>query len=231
MTQSVRETTECRLNRRGLLVGAIALASAAVSGVASGARAAMASVANAGGERRGQALVAAMQRGGYVLYLRHGITDRAEIDTGILNGDRTLQRNLNEAGRVQSVEIGVAFRALGIPADTVLAGPVFRARETAALAFGVENVRVTDDLTADEYAGVRLPAVIAATRAFLTQPPVSGNTVLVAHGGLLSLATNRSVRYTLPEGGIVVFQPLGAGGYRYVGSIAAEELIALATGG
>ncbi len=179
-------------------------------------------------ELRGQALVDEMQRGGYVLYLRHGITDRSQIDTGILNGDRTLQCNLNEEGRVQSVEIGAALRTLGVPTDTVFAGPVFRARETAELAFGPERVQITDDLTADEYAGAQLPAVIAATRAFLAQPPPSGNTVVVAHGGLLSLATNRGIRYTLPEGGTVVFQPLGAAGYRYIGSLPPDELFALA---
>ena len=45
-------------------------------------------------------------------------------------------------------------------ADPILTGPVFRARDTAELAFGPERVEVTDSLLADDYAGGRWQWVV-----------------------------------------------------------------------
>ena len=64
--------------------------------------------------------------------------------------------------RLQAARIGPTLRTLGIPAkQPVLAGPVFRARDTAELAFGADTVRVTDSLLADDYAGAKLDSVLA----------------------------------------------------------------------
>ena len=104
-------------------------------------------------------LVAAMQDGGKVIYLRHAATNANEIDTGRL-GDRAGQRNLSAAGIEQARALGPAFERLGIPLDDILASPVFRARDTAELAFGADRIAVTMDLVADDYAGPELRAML-----------------------------------------------------------------------
>ena len=99
-----------------------------------------------------EVLVAAIQDGGKVIYLRHAATNQREVDTGRL-GDRSGQRNLSADGIRQAERLGHALRALRVPLNEILASPVFRARDTAELAFGEDQIKVTMDLVADEYAG------------------------------------------------------------------------------
>jgi phosphohistidine phosphatase SixA len=98
-------------------------------------------------------------------------------------GDRPGQRNISPAGVAQSRRIGARFSELGIPVQRpVLAGPVFRARDTAEHAFGPDSVAVTDSLTADDYAGGRLDWVLAEhRRLFSGSVPPGTNRVLVGH--------------------------------------------------
>src|SRR5919107_956244 len=98
-------------------------------------------------EPQGRALVERLRRGGLVLFFRHADTTGMPCDRSYRIGDRAGQRNLSPEGREQSRRIGEALRMLGIPvADPVLAGAVFRARDTAEIAFGPERVQITDSL-------------------------------------------------------------------------------------
>ena len=56
----------------------------------------------------------------------------------------------------------------------MLASLVYRARDTAALAFGRADIEVTTDLVADDYAGGALRDVITATERLLTSEPPEG---------------------------------------------------------
>ena len=175
-------------------------------------------------------LVAAMQDGGKVIYMRHGATNQNEIDTGRL-GDRAGQRNLSTAGIAQAKAIGNAFRSLQIPMGQILASPVFRARDTGELAFG-ERVQVTMDLVADDYAGQNVPAMITATRRLLrTLTPPGDNRILIGHRTPLEMVLERSFPDTvLPEGAMAVFVPAGPSNQpRLLGTITAERLIRSAT--
>ena len=80
-------------------------------------------------------LIAAMREGRKVVFLRHATTVQEQIDTGRL-GDRAGQCNLSPAGIEQARALGRAFRALDIRFGRILVSPVFRARDTAELAFG-----------------------------------------------------------------------------------------------
>jgi phosphohistidine phosphatase SixA len=176
-------------------------------------------------------LVAAMQDGGKVIYLRHGITNQAEVDTGRL-GDRAGQRNLTAAGIAQAKALGNAFRALSVPMGEILASPVFRARDTAELAFGADNIEVTMDIVADDYAGRNMSAMLTATTRLLRTPPPRGdNRILVGHRTPLELVLKRSFPDTvLPEGAMAVFVPDGAASEpRLLGVITAERFIRSAT--
>jgi phosphohistidine phosphatase SixA len=170
-------------------------------------------------------LVAAMQDGGKVIYLRHAITNQDEVDTGRL-GSREGQRNLSPAGIEQARELGRAFRSLRIPANEILASPVFRARDTAELAFGDEWVTVTMDLVADDYAGGELRRMLDATRRLLRTSAGPGmNRIMVGHRTPLEMATGQSFPDSvLPEGAMAVFHP-GGDEPRLLGTISAQRFI------
>ena len=175
-------------------------------------------------------LVAGMQDGNKVIYLRHAATNANEVDTGRL-GDRAGQRNLSAAGIAQAKALGNAFRTLNIPRGEILVSPVFRARDTGELAFGNE-INVTMDLVADDYAGPNLRAMIDATRHLLRKiPPPGDNRILIGHRTPLEMVLRRSFPDTeLPEGAMAVFLPRGAASEpQLLGTITAERFIRSAT--
>jgi phosphohistidine phosphatase SixA len=198
------------MRRRLLLAAPLLLARPARAETAQGAAAA--------------ALVAALRAGGVVVVLRHGITDRSQVDTGDL-ANRAGQRNLSEAGRAQSRRLGQAFAALSIPLGEVLTSPVFRARDTAELAFGARAV-IEPLLTADDYTPdpAQLTRQIAWLRARMGRPSAPGATdVLVGHIVPLGMALGRSLSQAeYPEGGLAIFAPGG----RLLGVLSAESLSA-----
>jgi phosphohistidine phosphatase SixA len=171
-------------------------------------------------------LVAAMREGGKVIFLRHAATNADEIDTGVI-GNRAGQRNLSEAGILQARQLGDTFRASGITLSGILASPVFRARDTGELAFGADNIEVTMDIVADDYAGRHLQTMVEATRAHLSTPPEAGtNLLLIGHRTPLQMVTGQSFPdTTLPEGAMAVFQPNGTDA-TLLGTLTAEEFAA-----
>ena len=197
-----------RFSLRMILAGAVALALSALTGAQSEA----------------EILVAAMQDGGRVIYLRHAATNSNEIDTGRL-GDRAGQRNLSKSGIQQARDLGSAFDRLGIPLSDILTSPVFRARDTAELAFGPDRITVTMDLVADDYAGGQLRAMLDATHRLLRTPPPAGtNRLLIGHRTPLQMVTGTRFPDTvLPEGALAVFQPGPTP--RLLGTVSAEQLI------
>ncbi len=176
-----------------------------------------------------EALAARMRSGGLNLYIRHARTNRAHRDSGIV-GVREGQRNITAEGQAQSRLLGSAFAALPVPHGRVLAGPVYRARDTAEIAFGAGRVDVITDLIADDYsAGVDYRAIVAAMRIRLASPPPEGlNTVMVGHRTPLEHYTRQALPDTImPEGAIAVIEPLGEA-FRWLGSLTTERLAALA---
>ncbi len=170
-----------------------------------------------------------MRSGSVVAVMRHGITDRSQVDTGDLS-DRAGQRNLSEAGRQQSLRTGRALQKMNMPIGEVLTSPVFRARETAELAFG-NAARVEPNLTADDYTPD--PALLRQRVAWLRRrtgnPLFPGVTdILVGHIVPLSMVLGRSLaQEEFPEGSFAVFTP-GAAAGRLMGIIAAETIWAAA---
>ncbi|MGK7862167.1 histidine phosphatase family protein [Falsiroseomonas sp. E2-1-a4] len=166
------------------------------------------------------ALVAALRRGGVVVVLRHAITDRSQFDRGD-RSNRAGQRNLSEAGRAQSRALGRAFAYL--PIGQVLTSPVFRALDTAELAFGARAL-VEPRLTADDY--THDPALLTANIAWLRdriRRPSAPDTVdvLVGHIVPLGMVLRCGLSQAeYPEGALAVFAPGG----RLLGVLAAETL-------
>ncbi|MGG5886264.1 hypothetical protein ACLF3G_03925 [Falsiroseomonas sp. HC035] len=160
----------------------------------------------------GLALVEALRGGGLVMFFRHADTRGEPCDRSFRIGDRAGQRNIGPVGRAQAARIGPALAELGIPVSRpVLAGPVFRARDTAELAFGTEHVAVTNRLLADDYSGGRLAWVLAEHRRLFSAPvPPGGNRVLVGHRTPAIMVAGESVGgRAFPEGATLVLRPLG----------------------
>ena len=176
-------------------------------------------------QSQAEILVAEMQDGGKVIYLRHSTTVQSQVDTGRL-GDRAGQRNLSPAGIAQAKELGRAFRSLNIPMNEILASPVFRARDTAELAFGAGEVKVTMDVVADDYAGPQLRHMLDSIGRLLRELPGPGmNRIIVGHRTPLEMVTKRSFPDSiLPEGAMAVFEP-GGSAIQLMGTITAERLI------
>jgi broad specificity phosphatase PhoE len=127
----------------------------------------------------GEAMVAALRRGGFVLVFQHASTDRrAERRVDLANC--ATQRNLSVTGRQQAVQLGVAVQDLRIPVSTVVTSPFCRARDTGWLAFG--RAERGEDLGPPPAGASEMAAAAAQFRARLaTPPPLGGNTVLVTH--------------------------------------------------
>lgn len=199
------------MHRRALLAGGLALPATAH---------AFAFIAD-------DALLPLLRAGGLNLYLRHAITDRAQVDTG-RRGDRAGQRNLSEAGRQQALRLGQAIRALDIPVSEVLTSEVFRALDTAELAFGRAQIRVERDLIADDYTPGSASDDARAVSRRLAQPVQGGNRILVGHIVPLGMILGRGLaQQEFPEGAAGVFRPHG-GDWAFLGFFRAEQLIGLA---
>jgi phosphohistidine phosphatase SixA len=181
-----------------LLAGAVALA-ALVTPTAALAQ------ARANPPLAGAELLAALRGGGYVLYFRHADTDHSQNDSRMTSmADCANQRNLTDAGRERTRQIGDAIRALAIPIGAVLASPMCRTVETAELAFGRAEKAMA---VVERGTGPTGARTYPALRVLLsTAVPAGTNTVVVGHAnpyyalvGALHLA----------EGEAAVVQPSG----------------------
>ena len=156
-----------------------------------------------------QAIAAALARGGYVVYLRHGRTqyDQIELerksraDGSFDLGKCHTQRQLSDEGRAELAAAGQQFRLAGIPLDGVFSSRYCRAIESAT--FFVDGAVATDMLSGEGQVG-KDPAQKARTLAYFSMRPASGkNHFMMAHGGIFWEATGFSVQ----EGHAVVLDP------------------------
>lgn len=125
---------------------------------------------------QGPQLVAALRRGGYVVYFRHTATDYSRDDTGMRDlGDCDNQRLLSAQGRRDATDIGLRIRALGLPVGEVLASPFCRTMEHARLMLGPASprneIRVVQ---AGDYPGLK--------RLLAAPVPAGTNRWIVGHG-------------------------------------------------
>lgn len=168
--------------------------------------------------------LALLRAGGLNLYIRHAITDRSQVDTG-RRGDRAGQRNLSAAGEAQARALGAAFRRLQIPVAEVLTSEVFRARDTAELAFGAARVRIERDLIADDYTPGSASEDARAVSRRLAEPVSGGNRVMVGHIVPLGMILGRGLaQEEFPEGSMGVFRPRGSD-WQHLGFLRAEQFI------
>lgn len=174
----------------------------------------------------GGALLAALQRGGQVIYFRHADTGPAYIEQDVDLTRCDTQRNLNDDGRADSRNIGEQFRRLRIPLGQVLSSEFCRCRETAQLAFGrhVVEPMLTGVSRSAEAAERRKEATSALKRMLATPPATGVNTVLVSHGFNLWDAEGFHLG---TQGEAAIYRPDGAGGYVLVARLRPDDWGAL----
>lgn len=170
----------------------------------------------AGPARADEDLWRRLAAGGQVVLLRHAATTSGVGDpTGFRRDDCATQRNLSEAGRLESRRIGAAFEARAIPVARVLSSPWCRCLETARLAFGsAEAWEPLSSLFADR---TRQAEQTRAFRVLAGEKRAGGNTILVTHGA--NIVTFVGVSPAMAE--MVIVTPQGNGNFTVAGRLPA----------
>ncbi len=150
-------------------------------------------------------LIARIQTGGYILYVRHERTElsRTADEEPLHFADCSTQRNLSPAGRESAKEVADAMRLLQVPVSVSYSSPFCRSYDTAVLLFG-ETTRVTA-LAGRRVATDAFDMKIAGelTREFLLglTIPKEQNIAVTGHWGTINAATGIHVH----EGDMAVF--------------------------
>jgi phosphohistidine phosphatase SixA len=173
----------------------------------------------------GRALVGALRRGGYVLYLRHTSTDFSQNDAAMTSyADCASQRNLTDAGREEARMIAAGLRDLRIPIGDVLASPYCRTMESGRLAFGKATASTAvrggpaQSESSERYADLR--------RLLSTPLTARTNLAIASHGNPFHAVAGPPY---LAEGEIAVVQPLGNSEFRIVARVPKTGWAQLAT--
>jgi phosphohistidine phosphatase SixA len=152
---------------------------------------------------------AALAKGGYVIYMRHGRTQYEQLELerenrakGTFNLDKCeTQRSLSNEGRAAMKVSGGYFRNAAIPIAQSFVSRYCRAIESAT--YYVEGAQPTEMLSGEGQVG-KDPAQKARTVAFLSAiPPTGKNYFMLAHGGIFWEATG----YVIQEEHAVVLNP------------------------
>ncbi len=174
-------------------------------------------------------LAATLQKGGYVLLMRHASSPMAIPDKATANPDNTKpERQLDETGRDTSKAMGTAFKALHIPVGDVLSSPTYRAQETIRYAaFGTPKLV---DRLGDGGQSMQTSPTGSADwlRSEVALKPRAGtNTILVTHMPNITAAFKDNSG-ELADGETLLFKPDGKGGAEFVGRVKIDEWPAIA---
>ncbi|HHZ69177.1 MAG TPA: hypothetical protein EYN54_02615 [Methylococcaceae bacterium] len=165
-------------------------------------------------------LVAALQSGGHLIYMRHSITRHDQKDQlSEALGDCSKQRNLSAQGRDLAIMIANKITQLAIPIGPVYSSPYCRTKETAQLTFKQFIVvpGLAFSLRKDEYESKQLAEQLHAM--MLETTLTSDNTVFVGHTS--NLRDGLGV-WPKPEGVLVIFKKTEQG-INYLGMITPSE--------
>jgi phosphohistidine phosphatase SixA len=171
----------------------------------------------------GEALVKALQQGGYVIVMRHASSPREAPDSQIANADNvSRERQLDEAGRVSAIAMGQALRRLKIPIGDVFTSPTYRALETVRLA-QFPDPRLVPELGDG---GQSMQGATEAQAAWLkkkiTELPSRTNMIVVTHFPNMSRAFPQWTS-GLMDGEALIFGSDGKGGATFIARVKIEE--------
>jgi phosphohistidine phosphatase SixA len=172
-------------------------------------------------------LIKQIRKGGYVLYMRHGITDNTRPDRvpSVDLNDCNTQRLLSDAGRDLMKKVGKAIRDAKLPLSRILVSPMCRTKESAHLAVGdkfevYEPLMYSANMTSEE----KKPRIEALKKLMLEPVPKGGNTLILAHAPNMDDLIGFFIK---PEGTMLVFSQTGSSGFEYLASIHPDDWPAL----
>ncbi|MGL4321563.1 MAG: hypothetical protein ACRCS3_11925 [Paracoccaceae bacterium] len=166
-------------------------------------------------------LVAQLQQGGLILYIRHAQTEADFADQ--LTADPTLcgtQRVLSEGGWHQARGLGASIAALNIPVGDVISSQYCRAWQSADLAFGrYRKDAALNFEKAEDYTPEQITAMRERVLPVLATPIAAGtNLVVVGHDDPFEAVTGI---YPEPQGVTFVLRQTDTG-VEVLGSIAPD---------
>jgi phosphohistidine phosphatase SixA len=171
---------------------------------------------------RDGALVKALEKGGYVIVMRHTSSPRDVPDKNSANPDNTKpERQLDAEGRTTATTMGKALRDLKIPIGEVFTSPTYRAQETVKYA-QLGAPRLTEEL-GDNGQSMQggTEAQAAWLRKRVTQFPTGTNTILVTH--LPNIRGAFPQLTDVADGEALVYGSDGKGGAALVARVKIEE--------
>jgi phosphohistidine phosphatase SixA len=171
---------------------------------------------------QGHALVEALQKGGYVIVMRHTSSPREVPDKKSANPDNTKpERQLDAEGRSTAIAMGKALRDLKIPVGEVFTSPTYRALETVKYA-QLGTPHPVDELgdNGQSMAG-GTEAQAAWLRKAVSQFPSRTNTILVTHFPNIRSAFPQLT--DVADGEALVYGPDGRAGAKLLARIKIED--------
>lgn len=171
----------------------------------------------------GRALVHALQRGGYVIVMRHASSPSQPPDARTADAANVKrERQLDEHGRASATAMGEALRRLKIPIGQVFSSPTYRALETVRLGrFGTpQPVPELGDGGRSMHGATEAQA--AWLQKIVTQFPKGSNTLVVTHQPDLARAFPQWAA-GLGDGEALVFGPDVKGGAVVVARVKIDE--------
>lgn len=164
-----------------------------------------------------------MRKGGFILYMRHGITDNSRPDRvpSVDLNDCNTQRLLSDAGRELMKQVGKGIREAKLPLSRILVSPMCRTKESAQLSIGDkfeihEPLMYSANMTSDE----KKPRIEALKKLMVEPVPKGGNTLILAHAPNMDDLIGFFVK---PEGKMLVFRQGGPAGFEYLASIHPDD--------
>jgi len=174
----------------------------------------------------GDALIHALQKGGYIIYFRHGATGKRGEKNVMPDkiSDCSIQRNLSDAGVEQTKAIGKAIKKLAIPINEVYSSPYCRCMDTAMNIFGKATKSDHLYFAIHVKKSERKPITEKLLKMLATPPPAGVNTAIVSHTANLREAVNI---WPKPEGVAHIFKPEKNQQFSYIGVIQPDEWLYL----
>ena len=158
-----------------------------------------------------QTLINELQKGGKLIFIRHAIAPGGGDPEDFDINDCKTQRNLSDAGRIQSKKIGSFFKANKIPFSKVYSSEWCRCKETAFLAFEkYETKNFLNSFFSQQFANNREKQIIDFNK-FIANWDQDQNLVFITHYVVIS----EILKYAPSSGEIVISNK----NYKLLGSI------------
>ncbi len=180
-------------------------------------------------ELQGKSLVSALQRGGYVILMRHANAPRELPSAQTADPENVhLERQLDENGRTTAVAFGKALRDLKIPIGQVLSSPTYRAFETARYAQLPSPKAIPELGDNGQSMQITKESQAAWLQKHVTEFSSGTNTILITHQPNIAGAFPQWSD-GLAEGEALILGPDGKGGARLIARVKIEEWPKLGT--